>query len=353
MFGQTRDPAVDTRAVGREESSRSGLLPRNDLLYAAGEGLATHYAFATWSAFDSHLQATMLAGQSVHPFAQAIGFVVVESAAAGKPPGRPLTAQQMAALLESQPTGAGHPARLQVLGVVVTGNGLRVRFNQPFDPRALLADEARRPRIDVMRDGVPVEGRIVSDPDGEGFAFIVEGPLLRDGAYTVRLRGFMTPGGEALDGDYDGKPGGDYRGRFEVTGATLRMSAIDKGGAATLAAVQPSDAPIELTADLDWMSQRWSVEADAAGDSRWAALTGGIGGLATLAAMPAGFDHRMARQARAAGARRRNADDSEAPMRIGNREAAGDPAAITRAPAWLSRWLGQREADKNEWRIRP
>lgn len=274
--------------------------------------------------------------QSVHPFTQSLGFAVAEGA----------------------PASSGQSTSLQALSVSVTGAGLRVRFNQSFDVQRLLAAGDLGSHIVVMRDQLPVKGRIVVDPDGEGFTFIVEGALLPEGAYTVRLRsgpeGFAKPNGDALDGDYDGKPGGDYRGRFNVA-YTLRPGLIGSGAADHLTAVAGVTGAVAVAGDLDWTARRFSLHDDAAAGSAWAALTGGIGGLVTLAVAPGVIDTRMARRALAAGGRRPAADPlhDKAPIRIAPREPQAAPGAATRqTPAWVSRWLGSRTPDARDWRVR-
>ena len=296
--------------------------------------------------------------QTAHPYTQAIGFATVDSNASGSV----LRPESMATLLDSPPADAA--VALQVRAVVVTGNGLRVRFNQAVDVRALAAGDADT-HIVVQRDSRPVKGRIVVDADGQGFVFVAEGGLLPDGSYTVRLpsRGAAKPGGEALDGDYDGKAGGDYRGRFTVTGAAQRLSlglGLDAGASFERLAAATGQGFIALDSSLDWIAQRWQVQRDSASgdttDTAWTTLTGGFGGLAMLAAAPAALDTRLARRALAAGARRREAGDGSAdgaPIRIAPQAPrAAEPTAARRAPGWVARWLGGHQEDSKGWRIR-
>lgn len=127
----------------------------------------------------------------------------------------PLSADAMAALLMNEPSGAGPVGVLQVQSVLATSLGLHVRFNQAIDPGRLTARA-----VLVMRGDELVRGRLVADPDGEGFRFVAEGGELTAGEYrvvlTADLGAFVTLAGEQLDGDFDGRPGGDYRGRFSV-----------------------------------------------------------------------------------------------------------------------------------------
>jgi hypothetical protein len=244
--------------------------------------------------------------------------------------------------------------------VVVTGGGLRVRFNQAVDVRALTAPGSTDAHIVVLRDNRPVKGRIVVDTDGQGFAFIVDG-LLPEGAYTVRLpsAGTAKPNGEALDGDYDGKAGGDFRGHFNVAAPAQRLS-LDDGPSFERLAAPGAGGIITLDGGNDWVAQRWTVQHDAGLggglDAVWTSLTGGVGGLVTLAAMPLAVNTRLARRALAAGARRPADDDMDvdaAPIRIAApAEPGAEPTATRRAPGWVARWLGSRRDEHNDWRIR-
>jgi VCBS repeat-containing protein/YD repeat-containing protein len=298
---------------------------------------------------------------SVHPFAQVTSLVTVDSNASGAA----LESETLATLLGSD--APSHPSSLlQVRAVIVTGGGLRVRLNQAVDVRALAAGDVDT-HITVLRGDQPVKGRIQIDPDGLGFAFIAEGGVLPAGNYTVRLRasGVVRPGGQALDGDYDGKAGGDYRGRFTV-GAHPLLGTLGEGDGASFAQWVAADGErlINLDGSIDWMAQRWHVQPDAAAsvlaDPDWVTLTGGIGGLVTLAAMPGAVDTRMARRALAAGARRRDGSPSPsdaAPIVIAPRATpAGEATAARRAPGWVARWLASRkdhaDDDRKGWRIR-
>jgi hypothetical protein len=311
------------------------------------------YDLGAMGLFNGDLTARV-SGQSAHPFVQTMGFAVPDGAGTGQVLGAPLSAAQMAALQDLEPTLSGRSGSLQVRAVFVTAAGLRVRFNQAFDTRVLLAGDVSA-LITLLRNGVAIRGRAVADPDGEGFSFIAEGGMLPDGEYTVRLqsgaRGFTKPNGDPLDGDSDGKAGADYRGHFKVEAGARRVGWSDDGRSLGLTLAQSFDVAVTLADAMEWTEQRWSVESDAPVDSGWAALTGGIGGVAMLAARPAASEHRMARRALAAGARRREAQEGESAIRINTTSA---PAAPThRAPAWVSRWLGQTKAADKEWRIRP
>ncbi|MEP7303633.1 MAG: hypothetical protein ABI699_19115, partial [Caldimonas sp.] len=357
-------------AVGGLFSLREATLRAQRDLGSASFGLMAS------SADDIRFSATLI-GQTAHPFAASVGFVRIESAGTSQPLANPLTAP-MAALLQGHPTPAGQPAPLQVESLVVTVSGLRVRFNQAFDPRELGGADAVASRIVVLRDKVPVKGRIVLDPDGEGFTFIADGAPLPAGEYTVRLvsgaKGFAKPNGDALDGDYDGKAGGDFRGSFRVA-APVRVGASDAGSgdaaAARLAAMAPAPAPsIGLAGDIGWMADRWTVPAGAAGGrfdsaepsgATWAAFTGGIGGVVSLLAAPGATGRRapeagMVRRALAAGRRRllgAGEGDLRETIRIAAPAASPESSPAHLSPAWVSQWLGKRKRATNDWQIRP
>lgn len=201
---------------------------------------------------------------TAHPYTQALGFATPEGGAPASDPW---------GMLSDDEANPGHPpGTLRVQAVIVTGAGLHVRFNQAFDLSALSGDNAAS-RLTVLRGDVPVRGRVVADPDGLGFSFIADAAAMREGEYSVRLRsganGFATPNGEALDGDADGRAGGDYRGHFKVV----------------IPALGALGATITVAGDLDWIAERWTTEGDApgvAGDFGIVALGGGLGSLAML-----------------------------------------------------------------------
>jgi hypothetical protein len=189
--------------------------------------------------YQSNYSVSVVDG-SAHPNSQASGVVIaqrVDSARSGS-----LSAEQMAALLVSTPTGAGASIALQVRSALVIATGVHVRFNQQFDPRAF-AGSGEAPVV-LLHNGVPLRGRIVIDPDGLGFIFVAESATLPRGEYSVLLRsgpgGLRKLDGEALDGDHDGQPGGDYKGSFSVIGAA---AAAGLAGLAGLALGAMSERP--------------------------------------------------------------------------------------------------------------
>jgi len=265
----------------------------------------------------NYLDATFapnLTAQSAHPFSATLGYAVAESATAGA------TAPGVS---PDNDTGfaSADSATLQVRSVAIMASGLHVRFNQPFRVEALGAGNHASRLVEVLRDGVAVPGRLMVDPDGAGFIFVADGTFLADGRYTVHLLSgrdaFAKPNGSALDGDYDARPGGDYRGRFDVTG-TRRLS--DSGSSRTV----PDDDP-----------------------------AAGLGVLLALTGAPGITDTRMARRALAAGRRPRDESAQGAAIRLAPIGAAAVADREFRASsAWLSRWLAGPTAGRKEWRIR-
>lgn len=265
----------------------------------------------------SYLDATFapnLTTQSAHPFSAALGYAVAESASAGATVPR---------AKQDIDTGfaPADSATLQVRSVAITARGLHVRFNQPFRVEALGAGSPAGRLVEVVRDGVAVPGRLVVDPDGAGFIFVADAAFLADGRYTVHLLSgrdaFAKPDGSALDGDYDARPGGDYRGRFDVTG-TRRLSGLD------WARPGPGDDP---AAEL--------------------------GVLLALTGAPALADTRMARRALAAGRQPRSESAQGPSIRMEPIGAAVVGDRRCRASStWLSRWLASSTVGRPEWRIR-
>jgi len=311
--------------------------------------------FGAWTGFATPSVAGT--GQTAHPFTQVMGFAVVESAPAASGVGGPRTPDRVAALLDSESASVLPTAPLQVRGVTVSGSGLHVRFNQAFDGRSLLADGGLGSHVVVMRDKLAIRGRVVLDADGEGFVFMADTALLPEGAYTFRLLsgrgGFAKPDGEPLDGNYDGRAGGDFLGSFNVLNSAMGLSLMDRDLVEPgLSQSQQFDLSLALAGDIDWIAQRWSAELDAA-DDFWTSVTAGAGGLLILAAGPETSEKDGARRMSAVRAGRGGADDDgEQPIRIGKAAAATSPLPIPKAPAWILRWLGQHRAGVNDWQIR-
>jgi hypothetical protein len=177
---------------------------------------------------DSRLH-TRVVDQTQHRGSRPLAWVRAEGDpdAAGTAD-QPLTAEAIEARLETRPTAEGSkpPPLLQVSSIVATDRGLRVRFNQALSASALAGSG-----ITLLRGEQAMSGTLVIDPDSAGFRFDVDAGELTAGKYRVVLRtdsgAFVPPGGVRLDGDFDGRAGGDYRGRFTIPGAADQTSSVD------------------------------------------------------------------------------------------------------------------------------
>lgn len=219
--------------------------------------------------------------QSVHRQGRPLAMVLPESPAApaGSLPLAPRPAAVGMKDLFEPPTDSPAERRsLQVRMVLVTEHGLHVRFNQAIDPSRL---DARG--LVVLRGDVPLAGRLLPDPDGEGFRFVTDSELL-PGEYRVLLRAesgaFVLPGGEPLDGDRDGRAGGDFRGRVTVHAPDVLSLVGGWGGALSLAlgplAARRRAPPRAI--DEDAVQLRERCEADGRLDFAVQAPRVGVGG---------------------------------------------------------------------------
>ena len=347
-----------------EDQGEFGVSLRSALLY--GGGTVVQAPAASLYNVDFSVGVRDL---SAHPYSQATGFGDAQGMASGSTHGGS-GIDNVEALLQAHPPGAGSTAErnLQVRGVVVTGGSVRVRFNQAIDLGRLerhvdAAGAMRSAQVLVLRNGEPVRGMIVPDPDGAGFSFVPEaGGPLPAGDYQLLLRsradGFVNLRGQLLDGDYDGQAGGDYRARFKVQGvAGLLADALPAAPAlpqpgfneSTGLALQPAAAAPE---SVDMLSS----------------LLGGAGGVSMLMASlgPWGTAVPQPRrlQPKPRAARRRAAPLASAssaalqaavPIRVDTRASAALPAGrLAHRPAgWMRDWVDpQGPAAHNDWRIR-
>jgi hypothetical protein len=234
----------------------------------------------------------------------------------------------MQALIESNPTAAGvagpsSTAALQINSMVATERGLRVRFNQALAAAALQA--ASGSALLLMRGDQVVPGTLVIDPDGEGLRFDTDAGSLPAGEYRVLLRSdsgaFVTPGGARLDGDYDGRAGGDFQGRFTVP-VSAGLGAADAGS------------------ELSYEAQAIKDYADI-----FAALSGGWGGAMSAALGPLASNRRRRGRAtsdqavRVEGLDRLHTDDL-------------DFAVQAVVPTAVAAQAGRARASANDWEIR-
>jgi hypothetical protein len=118
------------------------------------------------------------------------------------------------------------PTTLTISSLTALASGFTVSFSQAFNPDLLnMYDNAAGllGPSDITLVGAnvgPVKGSVVVNPNSQQFTFIKTGGPLESDTYTVTLRsaanGFVNDGGELLDGDADGTPGGDYVGTFVI-----------------------------------------------------------------------------------------------------------------------------------------
>jgi hypothetical protein len=270
-----------------------------------------------------------LLDQTAHRSNRTLAVVVAD----GKPGAdstRPLTAEAMQSLIESNPTAAGMPgpsstAVLQISSMVATERGLRVRFNQALSAAALQAASASGSALQLMRGDQVVPGTLAIDPDGEGLRFDTDTGALPAGEYRVLLRSdsgaFVTPGGVRLDGDYDGRAGGNYQGRFTLP-VSARLGAAGANG------------------ELSYEAQATQNYADI-----FAALSGGWGGAMSAALGPLAMNRR----------RRGRATSDEAVRVDGlDRLHTDDLGFAVQAvvPTALAAQTGRTRASANDWEIR-
>lgn len=115
-------------------------------------------------------------------------------------------------------------------------SGFTSRFSRPLDTSVLnLYDTATGGfgSADVTVTGAatgPVLGSLFVSPDNQAVMFVKTGGVLAPDTYTVTLRsatnGFKGTGGDLLDGDGDGSPGGNYVGTFTVAASTARVISL-------------------------------------------------------------------------------------------------------------------------------
>jgi hypothetical protein len=290
---------------------------------------------------------------SAHPYSQVNGFADALGTASNVPP-----RDNYEALMQAQPPGSGGDPNLQVKGVAFTGGSVRVRFNQAIDLGRLArhvdaSGAMRSSQVIVLRDGEPVRGMIVPDPDGAGFSFVPEGGPLPAGDYQLLLRsradGFVSMRGALLDGDYDGSAGGDYRARFKVQGVgSLRADAL------------PATPPVQphFSADTGVALQPAAEAGD--GVDMLSSLLGGAGGASMLMASLGPWGSAVPKALRrhvpkSRTARRRPTAPDAPPIRVRTDAPAALPELrlARRAAGWGGDWVEpQAERGANDWRIR-
>lgn len=281
-------------------------------------------------------------GQTASAGGRLLAQGVVQSmpATLSLPPG-PATAEVV-----SQRAAAVRPADQAatplVASAVATTGGLRLRFSAALDlaPLARLAREGqiRTPDVVVTRGGQPIAGHLVLDPDGQGFAFRPDGAPLADGEYEMVVRtgggNFMGRGGQLLDGDHDGRPGGDFRVRFVVK----------REAQASSAAADPRSA-----LGIGWPG----ADEPAPVEAGWSIL-GSVGGAAMMMASLGPWGQRARRPVDAAGRTRRRPVPEAAPAPVVRFDVPAAPlpgVPPAPAPQWVSQWVAPQPAQANPWKI--
>ena len=210
----------------------------------APPAVASAFASAAADASGTGLSITP-ATQTAHPFSQLGALGVAQSAVPGTPASAALTAAALNQWLQEPSTPDESPGPLQVRGLFASGGQLHLRFNQALDAARLTGPGAAgepftSTHLLVMRDGVALPGSLVFDPDGAGLRFIAEGGGLAAGDYTVLIAardgGVVNRRGELLDGDFDGRAGGDYRARITLPALPRQVSGSQLSPVVDLAA---------------------------------------------------------------------------------------------------------------------
>ncbi len=115
---------------------------------------------------------------------------------------------------------------LRVTSVAPLPSGVQVRFDRPFDAAAIgLHGGTGVADVRLVHETFGrVDGSVVIDNDAQGFVFLRTGMPMPAGSYQLTLRagagGFADLLGNALDGDRDGAPGGDFAASFSIVRAS-------------------------------------------------------------------------------------------------------------------------------------
>ena len=279
-------------------------------------------------------------GQTASASGQLLAQGVVQSVPpALSPPTGPATAEvvsQRAAAARGR--AQGEP--LMVASARATTGGLRLRFSAPLDltPLAKLArnGEVRTADVLVSRGGQAVAGYLVIDPDGQGFVFRPDAASLSDGVYEMVLRTgngtFVSRGGQPLDGDHDGVPGGDFRVRFIVKREALADGSL-------------------LMAQYRGIGRTGAVDPKPAEDG--STILANTGAAAMLMASLGPWNQRARRSAEPVRARRRPLSEAGPAPVVRFEAAASSLSDIASAPApqWVGQWVAPQQTKANPWKI--
>jgi len=164
--------------------------------------------------------------------------------------------------------------RLVVTSFQAQAWGFAVRFNDVIDQSTLNLYGAGTPAADVVVTGAlsgQVKGSVVIDPDGKGLTFVRTGAQFAADSYTVVIRGaddaLVNARRGALDGDANGKAGGNYSASFSVgaTGNQLRLPDFARGpGQVVNIPASASGMPVTLRSDGTVRDLSFRLVVDAA-----------------------------------------------------------------------------------------
>ncbi|MCA9249180.1 MAG: VCBS repeat-containing protein, partial [Planctomycetales bacterium] len=116
-----------------------------------------------------------------------------------------------------------------------SARGVQIALSEPtqFGPSTLYSGQATDGAVGVTLAGNmsgPAAGSLIWDEVEQELVFLTTGPALVPDQYTLVLRsdpsGVVGANGLALDGDGDGKPGGDYTYSFEIQANDNRLLSL-------------------------------------------------------------------------------------------------------------------------------
>ncbi len=134
------------------------------------------------------------------------------------------------------------PLALVVTSITPTSSGVTIHFNKPFQPDVLNLYDAESAGLgapDLTLTGAStgqILGSVIVAPGNDALTFIKTNGVLAPDTYTLTLRsasnGFKRPNEVLLDGDNDGKAGGNHVSTFQVlpsSGVTLSIPDFARG----------------------------------------------------------------------------------------------------------------------------
>ena len=139
---------------------------------------------------------------------------------------------------------------LQVTEFNLTDSGFEIEFDRPIQDPAIDLDGNAKDILLQTESGDLVDGSITFQDEFTGFTFVTAEDALAPGTYTLTLKSgadsFVSLTGQSLDGDNDGKAGGDYIREFVVADLPRSSSVTYE-----LASQETDDNPIETLSLAD------------------------------------------------------------------------------------------------------